>query len=240
MFIQKAIITFICVGLSFVQAQEKHDILVSSAAVQILYRNCGNFVNINVPDLCSDFNPVCTATDAEIQKSSEHKRKFLIVPRGSKSIIKVSNQVGEDTTLLGSIEFKVIDPPSPSLEILMNGQRFSSSTSAGKGSKLLIKLIPDPEFAVAMNQDARYGIESIQFFTQFGLNSPIMVGEIHTDAYNVVEGINIPIPNEAFLCPRGSKIYIEIKGRHRINYKGQKVDDRICTRYENSFSFLSR
>lgn len=242
MFHSKVIITLFCVGLCYAQAQTtgKHDIIVSSAAIQNLYRSCGNFVNINVPDLCSDYNPICTATDAEIQQSTEAKRKFLIVPRGNKCTLSVSNNIGENPEPLGSIVFNVIEPPKPMTEVLVNGQRISSSTQVAKGSRITIKIVPDPEFAAAMAQDAKYGIDKIKFFTQCGLGAPQMVGEVNTSSYNAAEGINIPVPGEAFNCPSGSKIFMEISDRYRINFKGQKVPDISCTLYENNISFLSR
>ena len=150
----KTILPLLCVGLCYASAQTtgKHDILVSSAAIQHLYRNCGNFVNVNVPDLCSDYNPICTATEADIQQSTETRRKFLIVPRGNKCILSVSNNIRENPELLGTLTFNVIEPPKPFMEILVNGQRATSSTAASKGSRLTIKIEPDPEFAAAMPQ----------------------------------------------------------------------------------------
>ncbi len=238
----KTILPLLCVGLCYASAQTtgKHDILVSSAAIQNLYRNCGNFVNVNVPDLCSDYNPICTATEADIQQSTETRRKFLIVPRGNKCILSVSNNIGETPELLGTLTFNVIEPPKPFMEILVNGQRATSSTAASKGSRLTIKIEPDPEFAAAMPQDAKYGIATIKFFTQCGLGAPQMVGEVNTNGYDAVEGINLPIPGDAFTCGSGAKIFVEMSETYRINFKGEKIADSRFTLYEGNISFLAK
>ena len=230
------------VGICYVHAQStgKYDIIVSSAAIQNLYRNCGNFVNINVPDLCSDYDPICTATDADIQQSTEARRKFLIVPKGNKSVLSVSNNLGGVPEHLGDIVFNVIEPPKPTIEILINGQRVSSSTSVAKGSQVFIKIVPDPLFALSMPQDAKYEIQTIQFYRQSGLNSPVSITQSVLSSRNATEAFSIPIPSEAFNGPSGSKIYMELVNIYRINFKGQKIDQFSGYSHNTTYSFYTR
>lgn len=227
------------VGICYVHAQStgKHDIIVSSAAIQNLYRNCGNFVNINVPDLCSDYDPICTATDADIQQSTEARRKFLIVPKGNKSVLSVSNNLGGVPEHLGDIVFNVIEPPKPTIEILINGQRVSSSTNVAKGSQVFIKIVPDPLFALSMPQDAKYEIGKIAFFTD-NCFAPIRLGEFTPIQATVNQEIKIPIPANAFQYSGGRKLYMEIDDIYRINFKGERKVDPRFTLYEKSISCI--
>lgn len=226
------------VGICYVHAQStgKHDIIVSAAAIQNLYRNCGNFVNINVPDLCSDYDPICTATDADIQQSTESRRKFLIVPKGNKCVLSVSNNLGGVPEHLGDIVFNVIEPPKPTIEILINGQRVSSSTSIAKGSQVFIKIVPDPLFALSMPQDARYEIGKITFFAT-NCFAPTALGEFTPIQGKINEEIKITVPANAFQYS-GHKIFMEIGDIYRINFKGERKVDSRFTLYEKSISCL--
>ena len=60
----------------------KPEIVVTSAAIQILYRDCGNDVNIDVPALGDQYSPKVTASTADIYPNKGSKIKFRIVPRG--------------------------------------------------------------------------------------------------------------------------------------------------------------
>jgi len=114
MYISKVILPFFLLNIGLVHAQNeaKHDIFVTSAAIQHLYRHCANKVNIEVPDLCSDYNPICTASDADIQQSNDFKRKFIIVPKGNKCTLSVSNNINGSAKPVGDITFQVLDSPN--------------------------------------------------------------------------------------------------------------------------------
>lgn len=218
----------------------KPEIVVTSASVQNLYRLCGNMVNIDVPALGDLYNPVCTASDAEIKQSGESKKKFLIVPRGNKCIVGVSSLMNGQTMKIGDVVYNVIDPPKPSIEILINGQRASSSTQVAKGSRVTLKVVPDPEFKAALPQDARYEITAVAVYKQCGLNPPSKAGGTKLSGRDAAAGLDFPIPQEAFQCSSGSKIFFEVEDVARKNFQSKIVVDPRFTLYEKSISVTTK
>ncbi len=218
----------------------KPEIVVTSASVQNLYRLCGNMVNIDVPALGDLYNPVCTASDADIKQSGESKKKFLIVPRGNKCIVGVSSLMNGQTMKIGDVVYNVIDPPKPSIEILINGQRASSSTQVAKGSRVTLKVVPDPEFKAALPQDARYEITAVDVYKQCGLTPPSKAGGTGLSGRDAAAGLDFPIPGEAFQCASGSKIFFEVKDVARKNFQGKIVVDTRFTLYEKSISVTTK
>lgn len=218
----------------------KPEIVVTSASVQNLYRLCGNMVNIDVPALGDLYNPVCTASDADIKQSGESKKKFLIVPRGNKCIVGVSSLMNGQTMKIGDVVYNVIDPPKPSIEILINGQRASSSTQVAKGSRVTLKVVPDPEFKAALPQDARYEITAVEVYKQCGLTPPSKAGGTTLSGRDAAAGLDFPIPGEAFQCASGSKIFFEVKDVARKNFQGKIVVDTRFTLYEKSISVTTK
>jgi gliding motility-associated protein GldM len=59
----------------------KPEVVLTSTAVQNLYRNCANTVNIDVPALGEQYNPVVSASNATVQTSERSKTRFLIDPQ---------------------------------------------------------------------------------------------------------------------------------------------------------------
>lgn len=218
----------------------KPEIVVTSASVQNLYRQCGNMVNIDVPALGDLYNPVCTASDADIKQSSDSKKKFLIVPRGNKCIVGVSSLMNGQTMKIGDVVYNVIEPPKPSIEILINGQRANSSTQVAKGSRVTLKVVPDPEFKAALPQDARYELTAVEVFKQCGLQPPTRAGGTSLSGRDATAGLDFPIPGEAFQCASGSKIFFEVKDVARKNFQGKVLPDGRFTLYEKSISVLTK
>jgi hypothetical protein len=99
----------------------KPEIVITSAAVQNLYRACGNTINIDVPALGDLYNPVITASGAEVQGSQQSKKKWLIVPSGDKCAINVKSNTNGQTIDVGTVDYKVIEPPKPTIMMKVNG-----------------------------------------------------------------------------------------------------------------------
>lgn len=216
------------------------EIVVTSASIQILYRMCGNMVNIDVPALGDLYNPVCTATQAEMKQSGESKKKWLIVPSGKTCVVSVSSNTNGQTIKIGDVNYNVIEPPKPSIELTSAGQRLTSASQLGKGSRVTIKVVPDPEFKVALPQDARYEVSAIEIFRKCGLLPPQRAGGAALAGRDAVAGIDVPVPTDAFACPSGSQIFFELKSINRKNFRGQLVEDKRFTLYELAITVLTK
>lgn len=218
----------------------KPEIVVTSASVQTLYRQCGNMINIDVPALGDLYNPVCTASDADIQQSKDSKKKFLIVPRGNKCVVSVSSLTNGQTMKIGDVTYNVIDPPKPSIELMINGQRASSSTQVSRGSQVNIKIVPDPEFKNLLPNDAKYEVTRVDAFVQCGLTPPRNVGGADLGGRDAAEGLKFPVPGDAFQCQSGSKLFFEVKDILRKNFQGKKITDNRFTLYEKAITVLTK
>lgn len=219
----------------------KPEIVVTSATIQNLYRECGNMINIDVPALGELYNPVCTASEAEITPSKESKKKFLIVPRGKKCVVGVSSVTNGQTMKIGDVVYNVIDPPKPSLQLLVAGQMASAQTKVGKGTMVKLKVVPDPEFKSLLPMDARYEVSVVDVYKQCGLGPPTKAGSANLAGRDASgEGLDFPIPGDAFQCPSGSKIYFEVKEVVRKNFQSKKVVDDRFTLYERNISVTTK
>lgn len=219
----------------------KPEIVVTSATIQNLYRECGNMINIDVPALGDLYNPSVTASEAEITQSKDSKKKWLIVPRGKKCVVGVSSITNGQTMKIGDVIYNVIDPPKPSIEIYVNGQRASAQMQVARGSRVKLKIVPDPEFKTLLPMDARYEVTQVDVFKQCGLGPPQKAGGASLAGRDATgEGLDFPIPGEAFQCPSGSKIFFEVKDVVRKNFQGKKVTDERFTLYEKNIAVTTK
>lgn len=219
----------------------KPEIVVTSATIQNLYRECGNMINIDVPALGDLYNPSVTASEAEITQSKDSKKKWLIVPRGKKCVVGVSSITNGQTMKIGDVIYNVIDPPKPSIEIYVNGQRASAQMQVAKSSRVKLKIVPDPEFKTLLPMDARYEVTQVDVFKQCGLGPPQKAGGASLAGRDATgEGLDFPIPGEAFQCPSGSKIFFEVKDVVRKNFQGKKVTDERFTLYEKNIAVTTK
>lgn len=218
----------------------KPEIVVTSASIQNLYRNCGNMINIDVPALGELYNPVCTATDAEIKQSGDSKKKFLIVPRGNKCVVGVSSMVNGVTMKIGDVNYNVIEPPKPSIELKINGQRATAQTAVGRGSQVEIVVLPDNEFKGLLPMDAKYEVTRVDAFVQCGLTPPRNVGGADLSGRDAMSGLKFPVPGDAFQCQSGSKLFFEVKDVVRKNFQGKRFPDDRFTLYEKAITVMTK
>jgi len=217
----------------------KPEIVVTSATIQILYRECGNMVNIDVPALGDLYNPVCTVSSGTIKQSSDSKKKFLIVPTGNSCVVSVSSNTNGSVMKIGDVPYKVIEPPKPSIMVKVNGVAYSSQMGVNKGSKMQLSIQPDNEFKSALPNDAKYAFDEVNIFKQSGLGPPSRVGGASLMGRDGVAGIEVPIPTEAFATP-GAKVYVEFKDVYRKNFQGQSIVDKRFTPYEKTIVLITK
>ncbi|MFN0203175.1 MAG: hypothetical protein ACKVTZ_16735 [Bacteroidia bacterium] len=224
-------------GALFAQQATKYDIIVTSAVVPVLYQNCANDVFINVPDLCSDYNPECTSQNADVIQSKEMRRKFRIIPQGTQCEIAVANQSEAGKISLGNLKFKVVPPPRPSVVAKVNGMPYFPRMAVGVGSKVMLIVEPDEGFAALVPDDAKYRFSSVELYAQTGLGVPQKIGGCELRQNDATKGIDVPLPSDAFRMP-GAKTYVEFKVT-RINYRGESFDAGLAPQ-ERTLVLISR
>ncbi len=194
-------------------------IKVTTGNAPTLYMNCGNFVNIEVPSLGTDYNPAFSANGASIIKGDK-PGKVTIIPTQRKISVAVSNS----GTGLGSVAFDVNPIPLPRYIIKDNSGKEVDKKLGVKGSALTgLRVVPEPDenFKNAVPKDAVYRIRSMDVIHARGA-SPVN----RMTATNEV--LDLARWRSDFRA--GDKIVIEIKTVTRRTYQGQ--DERVEVRNE--------
>jgi hypothetical protein len=181
--------------------------------------NCGNFVNIEVPSLGTDYNPSFSAKGASIIKGDK-PGKVTIIPSQRKISVSVSNA----GTGLGSVPFDVNPIPLPRYIIKDNSGREVDKKMGVKGNALTgLRVVPEPDenFKNAVPKDAVYRIRSMDVIHARGA-SPINRMTATNEVLDLARWRSDFRP--------GDKIVIEIKTVTRRTYQGQ--DEKVEVRNE--------
>jgi gliding motility-associated protein GldM len=144
-------------------------IQVQSGAVQALYRNCGNPLQINVPALGAEYNPTFTAIGASL--IGGRGGKVTVVPTGNSVNLTVIN----GGLPLGTEKFNVRDIPSPKIVVTKGPGCANPKNACGSNrlvslkdgipaatSKINIDVIPDKDFFAALPDEGQYRVLKLE------------------------------------------------------------------------------
>ncbi|MEO0473533.1 MAG: GldM family protein, partial [Bacteroidota bacterium] len=216
----------------------KPEIVITSAAVQNLYRNCGNDVNIDVPALGDLYKPKINASSATVIANKTSNKKFRIVPTGKTCVVSVNSITNGQTMKIGDVNYKVIEPPKPTIDMAINGKPTSGSTPVAKSSRIQVKLNPDADFRSSLPGDANYGISSIDVLAQLSLGPPQKVNSVNTNGKDATKAIRISLGTRVRQARPGTKVYIRINEIYRKNFRGQKIPDKRFSEVERTLSIV--
>ncbi len=217
----------------------KPEILITSAAVQNLYRACGNTVNIDVPALGDYYNPDVKVSSGSVQQSKNSIKKWMIAPEGRSCYVTVSSVTNGQSVNIGAVKYKVIEPPKPNIEVLVNGRVYDGSTPIPKTSRVLVRIVPDEEFRAALPNDARYGISTVDVLIQDdGSSRPRHVGTI--EGGRAEQGIAIDLSSEVRNATGSVKVYLRVNEVYRLNYRNQKKPDKRFSEMERTLGVAIR
>jgi hypothetical protein len=213
------------------QFDESPEIVTSSTSVHNLYANCGNDLFIKVPDLGDYYNPKISATGARVVASKRFYNKFRIIPTEDSCQISVSSITNGELVHIGDLNYKVIQPPKPSIEWNIDEKMYRMGAFVSKTSSITVRLIPDPDFKSGFPEEAGYGIKSIDVFGQLSIGPPTKVNSINTSGRNATELITIPLGTQIQAAKEGTGVFIKLNDIYRVNFMGQRIsDDRF---YDN-------
>jgi len=135
-------------------------IMISSAALSALWKNCGNALSVQVPSLGNTYNPRITASNAAVVPSGG-KGEITVIPaqRG-----KVVMTVRSGDALIGTKTFTVKDIPKPAydLKIPSSAGNIVDGVKATSFRQLTIDAVPEANFAQDVPKDARYRIREVE------------------------------------------------------------------------------
>jgi gliding motility-associated protein GldM len=207
----------------------KPEVVITSASVQNLYQFCGNTINVDVPALGEFYNPVLTASDAEVLKS-DTKTKVTIVPRGSTCILNVKSNTNGQMIDIDNVKYKVIKPPKPSIVLMVDNKEYNGASPINKKSSVVVKLNPDSDFRNALPGDARYVISSVDLLAQKSLGAPTKVGGSSGSGKDAVKGIPVETGSALKSEVPGTKIYFKIDKISRVNFQNKPVPETFGDR----------
>ncbi len=218
----------------------KPEVVITSASVQNLYRNCGNAINIDVPALGDYYNPkIGISGGGDVTQSQESKKKFLVVPTGRQAILNVASLTNGQTVKIDDVKYNVIEPPKPSIQMVVNGRLYNGTSPIPATSRIQVYVKADPEFRAALPRDARYSVDQIEVLAGLSLGPPTRV-EAARGSSNMEEGVPVSLGTRVRQASRGTKVYVRIDKVYRINYKGQKIEDQRISELERTLSFVTQ
>jgi gliding motility-associated protein GldM len=138
----------------------KPTIMVASAALSALWKNCGNTLNVQVPSLGNSYNPNITASNATTVKGGT-KGEITIIPKTRGKVIMTVNSSG---TKIGSKTFTVKDIPKPSYDVKIPSAagNIVDGVKAKSFRQVTINAVAEPSFASDVPKDARYRVREIE------------------------------------------------------------------------------
>jgi gliding motility-associated protein GldM len=130
-------------------------IQVQTGSVQLLYKNCGNRLNIQVPALGNAYNPVFNAEGAKLV-TLQNKGAIVVIPTAP----TVSVKVNSGGIFIGEEKFRVKLIPDPDFEVKINGVLYNPAEGvpAGKLRNISVRAKAEKNFALSNPEDAQYQI----------------------------------------------------------------------------------
>ncbi|MFK7924871.1 MAG: hypothetical protein AB8H47_23125 [Bacteroidia bacterium] len=218
----------------------KPEVVLTSTVVQNLYRRCGNTVNIDVPALGDQYDPVITASNAQVRPSESKRTRFLIDPNGRESMITVKSRTNGNLIEIDRLPYNVIAPPKPEIQVKINNREYNGITDIPASSRINIQLIADSEFKRLLTKDARYGAQRIVVKLKDGLQPARVINTIPINGLLSESAKRVILGAEGSRAKAGAKIFITIEGVYRLNYRGEKIPDNRLSELDRTISFTVR
>lgn len=184
-------------------------IQIQSDAVQALYLNCGNDLDVQVPALGNAYNPSFSASGGSAIKGTKIG-KVKLVP---KTVKPFTLSVSNGGNLVGKRTFQVRRIPAPSIEAYQGNRPVNLKTGiAAKTPRLDMKAIPDESFQKFLPKDANFQVQEGTVYLVRAGNG------IKTVPF---KGPRLNLSSIAPVARKGDNLVIEIKKVVRANYKNE-------------------
>ena len=189
----------------------KPTLQITSDAVKALYLNCGNPLNVQCPQLGTQFAPTFSATGAQVFPEPNNRTSITVLPTGARSVKLNVNSGG---VFIGAETFPVRRVPAPTVSLL-NESRQEIDEARGVAVRslprqIVLKANPDPDFANALPKEARYRVTRWRITLASG-------GDIKQRQEPSSEAFNLNAWRS--IARKGDRVVIEIFEVQRANYK---------------------
>jgi gliding motility-associated protein GldM len=183
---------------------------ITSDAVKALYLNCGNPLNVQCPQLGTQFSPTFSATGATTIPDKSNKNSVTVVPTGAKTVTLAVSSNGVN---VGSEKFPVRRVPIPTISLLKdNGEVVNEARGEQLPRSISLKVNPDADFANALPSEARYRVTKWRVILAAGTS-------ILQQATPTSESFDLR--NWQGQAKKGTRIVVEINEIQRANFRNE-------------------
>ncbi|MDB5273620.1 MAG: protein involved in gliding motility GldM [Chitinophagaceae bacterium] len=181
---------------------------INSAAQKLLYKNCGNKMDVLVPALGAYYNPDFSVDGAVLKKLSG-QGKIIIVPQAATVKLRIKNQ-GQ---LIEERLFNVKLIPKPEVEVKVNNKLVDPLLGVDYKSlrSVSVKIIPDTDFKNNQPEDAYYEVVEWKLRVANGRNASFNQS-VHSPVFSFSSSANIKMTD---------RLLVEVIKVRRRNYLGQ-------------------
>ncbi|WKN41820.1 gliding motility protein GldM [Tunicatimonas pelagia] len=193
-------------------------IQVQSQAMQALYLNCANDLQVNVPALGSTYKPSFTASGGTAIAGAK-TGQVTVIPKAA----KVNLSVSSNGFKIGTESFRVKPIPKPTIEVLGPGNKpvnLKQGEAANRLRSITLKAMADEDFASVLPKEARYRVVDAEIFLARG-SRPI--GKAKYNASNGTASLNDIIGK----AKAGDRIVVDVKKVQRMNSRNEREDVRL-------------
>lgn len=202
------------------------EVVVRSKTVQMLYKDCGNAVVVDVPALGDQYNPDFSKSQGgRVITANGSKKDITLVPSRPSFKLSVYSKTNGQNVRIDDITYNVIRPPAPRMSVSYRGKELDGRAPVNKRQTLKVKLVPNDEFKRDLPKDARYKVGKVKLLHQNGLTAPRVVA---TKTGNIMAGIDMNLYQGTIKNAQpGDRIYIEIEDVSRVNFEGRSIREDI-------------
>ena len=188
-------------------------IVIQSASVQALYRNCGNKLNVQVPALGAAYIPSFQVKGGSVNSSKGPE--VVIVPTSASLDLSVYSS----GTFIGTQTFRVKQIPKPEISLKAGGREVNLKTGLKQVPReITLDAVPDEDFATFLPDDARYRVTKWEVTLARGARG------LETKQ---VTSRNADLSSFVSKARPGDRIVVEAKEVQRMNFKGDKENVSI-------------
>lgn len=216
-------------------------IQVKALAVQRLYAQCANDLELDVPALQDAYDPVFSANGAEIISNSQSNKRIRVVPgRTNRARISVTNRFRGNQFPIGNLEYAVIRPPKPGISLQVQGRPYNGFSAISATQPIVLKIVPDQDFEQLLPRDSRYRISTIKVLLKDRMGAPRQVARLQVSNQDPEEGIQVRLPVEVRQARPGSKVFIVVESIQRLNFRGEAIPETRLPELERTFGMELR
>lgn len=184
-------------------------------AAPIVYKECGNKLDIQVPALGAEYNPVFTANGGRVIPKSGGKIVFIPSKSSNKASIKIKNN-GID--IPGKVDYQVKTLPAPSIKIKVGNRDVNANkgVTPNRARGLWIEIKATDEIIEKLPNDTKYRILEGEVVLAKGKTGKAPVSFNSSNMRQVLRQL-------ATQSSDGQRIIIDLKKVQRKNYLNQWI-----------------